>query len=85
MNLAGDYEKILEDNIKDELEWLEQEFSCLFKQKQLKHCYTKTDISIGNKILDNVIGNIKENNNEQLLNLLTITLNRLEQAYPEFF
>lgn len=85
MNLAGDYEKILEDNIRDELEWLEQEFSFLFKHKQLKQCYTKDDISIGNKILDNVIGNIKENDSQQLLNLLAITLNKLERTYPEFF
>ncbi|MFX1278935.1 MAG: hypothetical protein ACFFA3_05920 [Promethearchaeota archaeon] len=85
MYITEDFEKVLEDNAKAELEWVVEEFSCLFKHKQLRHCYTKEDITMGNKILDNVIGNIKENNSEQLLNLLTITLNKLERSFPEFF
>lgn len=85
MNLSGDYEKILEDNLKDELGWLLQEFEFLFKQKMLKNCYTKDDISIGNQILDNVIDNIKTNKSEELINLLGITLNRIEKQFPEFF
>jgi len=85
MNLSGDYEKILEDNLKDELEWLMEEFEFLFKQKMLKHCYTKDDISIGNQILDNLIDSIKTNKSEGLLNLLAITLNSLEKQFPEFF
>jgi hypothetical protein len=85
MNLSGDYEKILEENLKDELEWLEQEFEYLFKQKKLKNCYTKDDISIGNQILDNVIDIIKTNKSQELLNLLDITLNKIEQTFPEFF
>ncbi|MFW9879614.1 MAG: hypothetical protein ACFFG0_41590 [Candidatus Thorarchaeota archaeon] len=85
MNLSGDYEKILEENLKDDLEWLEQEFEFLFKQKKLRNSYTKDDISIGNQILDNIIDNIKINKSEQLLNLLATTLNRIEQTFPEFF
>lgn len=85
MNLSGDYEKILEDTLKNELEWLEEELHLIFRQKQLKHCYSKDDISIGNQILDNVIDKIKSNNNKQLLNLLAITLNKIEKDYPEFF
>ena len=85
MNLSGDYEKILEDNCKEELEWLVQEFEFLFKQKMLRHCYTKDDISIGNQILDNVIDSIKISKSEGLLDLLTNTLNRIEQTFPEFF
>ena len=85
MNLYGDYEKILEDNLKEELEWLEQEFEFLFKQKRLKNSYTKEDISIGNQILDNIIDSIKSNKSEELLNLLAMTLNKIEQTFPEFF
>ena len=59
MNLTADYEKLLEDNLRDELEWLQEELSLQFKQKQLKHSYSKDDISLGNQILDNVIENIK--------------------------
>ena len=46
---------------------------------------TKNDITIGNKILDNIIENIKENRSEELLNLLAITLNKIEQRYPQLF
>jgi hypothetical protein len=76
---------LLKDTIKADLEWLEQEFTLLFKQKQLKHCYSKNDISVGNQILDNVIEKIKNNESEEVLNLLAITLNSLEKSYPVFF
>lgn len=83
MNVSGDYEKILEDNLKAELDWLEQEFDFLFKPKKSK--YTKEDLQMGSMILDNVIDNIKTNNSEELLNLLAITLNKIEHFYPDFF
>jgi len=82
MSVDGDYEKVLEDTLKEDLEWLENEFTLLFRYKQIK---TKADIQLGNKILDSVIDNIKSNNNEEVLNLLAITLNRIEQSFPEFF
>ncbi len=85
MNLTADYEKILEDNSKEELEWLEAELNLLFKQKMLRGKYSKDDISLGNQILDNVIENIKTNESEELLSLLAITLNSIEKQFPEFF
>ncbi|MHA2185458.1 MAG: hypothetical protein ACXAAI_10705 [Promethearchaeota archaeon] len=85
MNVSGEYKKILEDNLKKELEWLEQEFEMLFRQKKLKKSYTPDDIAIGNQILDNVIENLQYNNNTETLNMLALTLNKIEQIYPEFF
>ena len=82
MKVTGDYEKILVDNLKEELEWLEDEFELLFKHKKN---YSKEEISLGCQIIDNVIDSIKTNNSEELLNLLTITLDRIEHMYPEFF
>jgi len=82
VNVNEDYEKLMEDSLKDELEWLEEEFKLIFQNKKIK---TKEDIAIGNQILDQVIDNIKTGNNENLLNLLAITLNKIESAYPEFF
>ena len=82
MRISGDYEKILEDNFKEELEWLEEELSILFKDKKN---YSENDIIIGNSILDNVIDSIRSNDNEEVLNLLAITLNKIEQTYPLFF
>ncbi len=77
-----DYERILQDRLKEDLEWLEREFELLFRYKKIK---TKDDITIGNKILDQIVDVIKSNNSEEALNLLAITLNRIEQTYPEFF
>lgn len=78
-----DYERILQDNLKSELEWLEEEFEYLFKGKKEK--YSQEDISLGNQILDNIIDDIKTNDNEDLLNLLAITLSKIEHDFPEFF
>ncbi len=82
MTVSGDYEKILEDNFKDELEWLEEELSIFFKDKK---SYSKNDIIIGNYVIDNVIENIRSNDSEEVLNLLAITLNKIEQTYPRLF
>jgi len=83
ININCDYEGLLEDNLKEELTWLEEEFNFLFKSKRNK--YTKYELSLGSKILDNVIDNIKTNNSEELLSLLAITLNKIEHTYPSFF
>ena len=83
MNVSGDYEGLIESSLKEELTWLEEEFNFLFKFK--KEEYTKEELSMGSMILDNVIDNIKTNNSEELLNLLAITLNKLEHSYPDFF
>lgn len=77
-----DFERILQDNLKAELEWLEEEFEMFFKNKKE---VSKEDISLGNQILDNVIDSIKANNDEELLNLLAITLNKIEHDFPDFF
>lgn len=84
MTISGqDYDRILQDNLKDELEWLLDEFEALFKSKKDK--YSQEDIKIGHKILDQIIDGIKANTSEELLNLIAITLNKIESTYPEFF
>ncbi len=83
INVSGDYEKILEDNLRSELDWLEEEFNFLFKSKKEK--YTQHEINMGSMILDKVIDNIKTNHSEELLNLLAVTLNKIEHTYPQFF
>ena len=82
MRISGDYEKLIEDTLKEELEWLEDEFELLFKHKK---DFSAGEISLGAQILDNIIDNIDAKHNEELLNLLAITLNRIEQTYPDFF
>lgn len=85
MTVSGEqtnFEEILVSSLRADLEWLEREFELLFKFKEEK---TQKDISLGNQILVNVIANIKTNDSEELLNLLTMTLNKIEKSYPEFF
>jgi len=83
MSVNENYNRILEDTIKEELIWLEQEFDFLFKAK--KEGSTENDIKMGNQILNNVIDNINISNNKDLLNFLTLTLDKIEQTYPQFF
>jgi len=83
MNVSGDYDKILEETLKRDLEWLEQEFEYLFRHKKEK--VSKEDLTMGAIILDNVVANIKSNSNQDLLNLLAITLHKLEKSFPAFF
>ena len=33
MTVSGEYEKVLEDTLKEDLEWLEREFELLFRYK----------------------------------------------------
>lgn len=82
MTVSADYEEILKSSLMQDLEWLEREFELLFKNKKGK---SREDISLGNQILEKVIDGIKTNNSEELLNLLAITLNKIEHTYPEFF
>ena len=83
MSVSGNYNRILENTIKEELIWLEQEFNYLFRNK--KEGFTENDIKMGNQILNNVIDNIDISNNKDLLNILTLTLDKIEQTYPQFF
>ncbi|MCK4688650.1 MAG: hypothetical protein KAT66_11005 [Candidatus Lokiarchaeota archaeon] len=83
MSVNENYNRILEDTIKEELIWLEQEFNYLFRNK--KEGFTENDIKMGNQILNNVIDNININHNENLLHFLTLTLDKIEQTYPQFF
>jgi hypothetical protein len=78
----SEYEKYLDDSIKEDLEWVEREFTLQFRYKKIK---SKQEIAMGNQILDHLIDHVKSNNSENALNLLAITLNRIEQEYPEFF
>jgi len=83
MSVNENYNRILEDTIKEELIWLEQEFNYLFRNK--KEGFTENDIKMGNQILNNVIDNINISDNKDLLNFLTLTLDKIEQTYPQFF
>ena len=69
MTVSVEYEKVIENSLRNDLLWLEREFEHLFRNKKI---ITKQDIILGNQILDNVIDSIKANNSEEVLNLLKV-------------
>ena len=81
--ISGDYDSILENNFKEELSWLEEEFDLLFSSK--KGNFNELDIKIAKKILNDV----QEYKNilkiDKLDTLLDLTLEKIRQKYPEFF
>jgi hypothetical protein len=78
----SDYEKYLEESIKQDLEWYEKEFNLMFKYKNLKN---EDDIKLGVQMIDQFVDNIKSHNSKEALNLLAISLNKIQNQFPEFF
>jgi hypothetical protein len=83
MSISTNYDKILEDAKKGELEWIEEEFDFLFKNKNGK-C-SEIDKSTANRILHSAKQNLDMIRNDKLMVILTKTLECIEQKYPELF
>jgi len=76
-------EELLKREFQRKLNWFEEEFDLIFKNKT--HHYTKEDIKLANKILDKLSETINQYRNEKLLYSLVKTLNNIEKKHPEFF
>ncbi len=83
MNIAADYEKLLEDTKKKDLLWIEDEIDLLYKVKDGK--FSTEDKITANKILDSAIQNVNMVKNENILFFLTKTLEGIEKKYPTLF
>ena len=83
MNLEFNNEELLKREFQRKLNWFEEEFDLIFKNKT--HHYTKEDIKLANKILDKLSETINQYKNEKLLYSLVKTLNNIEKKHPEFF
>lgn len=83
MNLEFNNEELLKREFQRKLNWFEEEFDLIFKNKT--HHYTKEDIKLANKILDKLSETINQYRNEKLLYSLVKTLNNIEKKHPEFF
>jgi len=77
------YHEILEENLKEELIWLIEEFQILFKFK-LEN-YSKKDKELANQILDYILDNTYAHESIQLYNLLFDAIEDIEKRYPELF
>jgi hypothetical protein len=80
LNVVGDFEELLEDQILHDLNWVKEEFEFLFKFKN--NTYTKNDIALANNIIDNLIKSLNGNISDRLVDLLSETIEGIERTYP---
>ncbi len=83
MRISVKYHEILEENLREELEWLKEEFKILFNSKIEK--YTEKDKRMANDILDYIIENIYVYENMILQTLFTEAMETIEKMYSNLF
>ncbi|MEJ2251628.1 MAG: hypothetical protein P8Y70_12435 [Candidatus Lokiarchaeota archaeon] len=72
---------MLKVDFENELTWFEEEFDFLFGMKFEE--YSKADVILANKILDELSETINKYPGEELLFYLVCTLNRIKENYPK--
>ncbi|MFX1311641.1 MAG: hypothetical protein ACFFHD_03375 [Promethearchaeota archaeon] len=83
MKVSVKYNEILEENLREELEWLKEEFKILFNSK-IKN-YNEKDKKMANNILDYFIENVCVYDNMILQTLFTDVMETIEKMYPNLF
>ena len=83
MRISVKYHEILEENLREELEWLKEEFKILFNSKIEK--YTEKDKRMANDILDYIIENIYVYENMILQTLFIEAMETIEKMYSNLF
>ncbi len=83
MKVSVRYHEIMEENLREELIWLIEEFQIQFNFKSDK--YTEIDKKIANKILDHIMDNTPAYDSLKLYNMLFDTLDDIENMYPGLF
>ena len=76
----GDFEDIIETNVIHELEWLLEEFDFLFRFK--KNSLTQEDIETAHQIIDCVIDNFSGTLDDKIVDLLSKSIEEIEERYP---
>ena len=83
MKVSIKYYETLEESLKEDLAWLEEEFEILFNSKMQR--FTENDKKIANEILDYILENMYVSDNIILLNLLTEVMESIEKKYVNLF
>ncbi len=83
MKVSVKFHEIMEENLKNELIWLIEEFRILFKAKSDN--YSEIDQKIANKILDHIMDNTPAYDSLKLYNMLFDTMDEIENMYPGLF
>lgn len=79
MRVNLNYYEILEETLKEKMEWLKEEFEIMFAPKTGK--FTIKDKKIANDILDYVLEHNYVYDNFILLNLINETVKKIEEKY----
>ncbi|MCK4479229.1 MAG: hypothetical protein KAV01_01770, partial [Candidatus Lokiarchaeota archaeon] len=80
MEVSVNFHQVLEENLREELAWLIEEFKILFKSKI--EIDPKNDKKLANEILDYILENTLVYDNIILYNLFTETIENIEKMYP---
>lgn len=83
MKVSVNYHEILEESLIEEIEWMNEEFSILFKSKVQK--YTERDRKTATRILDYIMDNVYVYDSLILLTLFTEAIENIEKMYPSLF
>lgn len=83
MKVSLKYHEILEENLKEELIWLIEEFQILFKSK--KENFSEKDKILAKNILDYVLNNTSAYESIKLYNSLFDAIQNIEKLYSGLF
>ncbi|MCK4381289.1 MAG: hypothetical protein KAW51_09145 [Candidatus Lokiarchaeota archaeon] len=83
MEVSVNFHQVLEENLREELVWLIEEFKILFKSKI--EIDPKNDKKLANEILDYILENTLVNDNIILYNMFSETMENIEKMYPDLF
>lgn len=85
MNISADFDKLLEDSLKHQIEWYVEEFNELYGSNGNDNDPSKLDKSIANHILSTLTENIDFKNNDTMLIYLAEAIETIRMTYPDFF
>jgi len=83
MKVSVKFYEILEENLREEIKWLKEEFKILFKSKIDN--YNEKDKKMANDILNHIIENSDVYDNMILQTLFTEAIENIEKMYPNLF
>ena len=84
MNISADFEKLLEDSIKHQIEWYVEEFNELYGNNG-REDHSKVDKSIANHILNTLTDSLEFKDSDNMLIYLAEAIETITMTYPYFF
>ncbi|MFX1237902.1 MAG: hypothetical protein ACFFAS_06315 [Promethearchaeota archaeon] len=83
MNLSADYDKILEESLRNELKWHVDELDELYGRK--KDDLSKEDIMSANLIISTMTDYLNFDHNHNVISDLVKSIDDIRTKYPSFF